>query len=84
MAPPLGQKTVLAIDPGFRTGCKMVCLDRQGTLRHTETIFPHLGTGGTAKARGRRLSRCVSVFTLRRLRWAMGRPEGRPKRSSGH
>ncbi|MDT3776834.1 Tex family protein [Nitrospira sp. MA-1] len=50
MAPPLGQKTVLAIDPGFRTGCKMVCLDRQGTLRHTETIFPHLGTGGAAKA----------------------------------
>ncbi|MCA9499533.1 MAG: RNA-binding transcriptional accessory protein [Nitrospira sp.] len=50
MAPPLGQKTVLAIDPGFRTGCKMVCLDRQGNLRHTETIFPHLGAGGTAKA----------------------------------
>ncbi|HBP87150.1 MAG TPA: RNA-binding transcriptional accessory protein, partial [Nitrospiraceae bacterium] len=50
MAPPLGQKTVLAIDPGFRTGCKMVCLDRQGTLRHTETIFPHLGTGGAANA----------------------------------
>ncbi|MDR4461677.1 MAG: RNA-binding transcriptional accessory protein [Nitrospirales bacterium] len=50
MAPPLGQKTVLAIDPGFRTGCKMVCLDRQGTLCHTETIFPHLGAGGTAKA----------------------------------
>ncbi|MEO6203095.1 MAG: Tex family protein [Nitrospirales bacterium] len=50
MAPPLGQKTVLAIDPGFRTGCKMVCLDRQGTLRHTETIFPHLGAGGAAKA----------------------------------
>lgn len=50
MAPPLGQKTVLAIDPGFRTGCKMVCLDRQGTLRHTETIFPHLGASGAAKA----------------------------------
>ncbi|HNP59709.1 MAG TPA: Tex family protein [Nitrospirales bacterium] len=50
MAPPLGQKTVLAIDPGFRTGCKMVCLDRQGTLRHTETIFPHLGAAGAAKA----------------------------------
>ncbi|MCW5785497.1 MAG: RNA-binding transcriptional accessory protein, partial [Nitrospirales bacterium] len=50
MAPPLGQKTVLAIDPGFRTGCKMVCLDRQGTLCHTETIFPHLGASGAAKA----------------------------------
>jgi uncharacterized protein len=50
MAPPLGQKTVLAIDPGFRTGCKMVCLDRQGNLRHTETIYPHQGAGGASKA----------------------------------
>lgn len=49
MSPPLGQKTVLAIDPGFRTGCKMVCLDRQGNLRHTETIYPHQGPGGAAK-----------------------------------
>jgi uncharacterized protein len=41
MAPPLGQKNVLAIDPGFRTGCKVVCLDRQGNLLHNETIYPH-------------------------------------------
>lgn len=41
MAPPLGQKSVLAIDPGFRTGCKIVCLDRQGKLLHNETIYPH-------------------------------------------
>ena len=41
LAPPLGQKRVLAIDPGFRTGCKVVCLDEQGNLRHTETIYPH-------------------------------------------
>ena len=41
MAPPLGQKNVLAIDPGFRTGCKVVCLDRQGKLIHNETIYPH-------------------------------------------
>ncbi|HPS62686.1 MAG TPA: Tex family protein [Bacteroidales bacterium] len=41
MAPPLGQKAVLAIDPGFRTGCKVVCLDRQGKLVHNETIYPH-------------------------------------------
>lgn len=41
LAPPLGQKNVLAIDPGFRTGCKVVCLDRQGKLLHTDTIFPH-------------------------------------------
>jgi len=42
LAPPLGQKAVLAIDPGFRTGCKTVCLDRQGKLLHHTTIFPLL------------------------------------------
>lgn len=41
LAPPVGQKRVLAIDPGFRTGCKVVCLDAQGNLQHYETIFPH-------------------------------------------
>ena len=41
LAPPLGQKSVLAIDPGFRTGCKVVCLDKQGKLLHNETIYPH-------------------------------------------
>jgi uncharacterized protein len=41
MAPPLGQKCVMAIDPGFRSGCKVVCLDNQGNLVHNETIFPH-------------------------------------------
>ncbi len=41
MAAPLGQKRVLAIDPGFRTGCKVVCLDSQGKLLHNETIYPH-------------------------------------------
>jgi len=41
LAPPLGQKNVLAIDPGFRTGCKVVCLDSQGQLMYNTTIFPH-------------------------------------------
>ncbi|MBO4398397.1 MAG: RNA-binding transcriptional accessory protein [Bacteroidaceae bacterium] len=41
MSPPLGQKRVLAIDPGFRTGCKVVCLDSEGNLLHNETIYPH-------------------------------------------
>ncbi|MHC1775097.1 MAG: Tex family protein [Lentimicrobium sp.] len=41
LAAPLGQKNILAIDPGFRTGCKVVCLDRQGRLLHNETIYPH-------------------------------------------
>lgn len=42
LAPPLGQKRVLAIDPGYRTGCKVVCLDVQGNILHNENIFPHL------------------------------------------
>lgn len=41
LAPPVGQKRVMAIDPGFRTGCKVVCLDEQGNLLHNEAIFPH-------------------------------------------
>lgn len=41
LASPLGEKRVLAIDPGFRTGCKVVCLDAQGTLLHNATIYPH-------------------------------------------
>ncbi len=41
LSPPLGQKNVLALDPGYRTGCKVVCLDAQGNLLHNETIFPH-------------------------------------------
>ena len=41
LAPPLGQKRVMGIDPGYRTGCKIVCLDAQGNLLHNETIYPH-------------------------------------------
>jgi len=41
LASPLGQKRIIALDPGFRTGCKLVCLDRQGKLLHNETIYPH-------------------------------------------
>ncbi len=41
LAPPVGQKRTLAIDPGFRTGCKVVCLDAQGNLLHNDTIYPH-------------------------------------------
>jgi len=42
LAPPLGAKRVMGIDPGFRTGCKLVCLDRQGKLLHHDTIYPHM------------------------------------------
>jgi uncharacterized protein len=48
LASPLGEKNVLAIDPGFRTGCKIVCLDRQGNLLHNETIYPHPPQNQTA------------------------------------
>jgi uncharacterized protein len=41
LSSPLGQKTVMGIDPGFRSGCKLVCLDKQGNLLHNATIFPH-------------------------------------------
>ena len=50
LAAPLGQKAVLAVDPGFRTGCKTVCLDRQGKLLHNETIFPLLSEKGRGEA----------------------------------
>ena len=50
LAPPLGQKSVLAIDPGFRTGCKLVCLDEQGNLLHNETIYPHQPQNETGKS----------------------------------
>ena len=48
LAPPLGEKNVLALDPGFRTGCKLVCLDKQGNLLHNETIYPHAPQNQTA------------------------------------
>ncbi|WP_410006510.1 Tex family protein [Aequorivita nionensis] len=47
---PLGEKRVLAIDPGFRSGCKIVCLDAQGNLHHNETIFPHAPKNDTSTA----------------------------------
>ncbi len=50
LASPLGQKRILAIDPGFRTGCKVVCLDEQGGLLHNETIFPHPPQNERSKA----------------------------------
>ncbi len=62
LSPPLGQKNVLAIDPGFRTGCKVVCLDRQGKLQHHETIFL-LSEKGTAEA-GSRVLVMVERFSI--------------------
>jgi uncharacterized protein len=50
LAPALGQKNVLALDPGFRSGCKLVCLDRQGRLLHNDTVYPHTGARGEREA----------------------------------
>jgi uncharacterized protein len=58
LAAPLGQKTVLAIDPGFRSGCKCVCLDKQGNLLHNETIYPHPPQSQTKLAASKILQLC--------------------------
>ncbi len=50
LAAPLGPKRVLALDPGFRTGCKLVVLDRQGDLLHNDTVYPHTGGGRVEQA----------------------------------
>jgi protein Tex len=63
LAPPLGQKTVLAIDPGFRTGCKVTCLDRQGKLLHHETIYPLLSEKGTREA-AEKVRECCRRFRI--------------------
>lgn len=63
LASPLGEKNVLALDPGFRTGCKVVCLDRQGALLHNETIFPHPPQNQTALS-VRKISSLVDAYKI--------------------
>ena len=58
LASPLGRKNVLAIDPGFRTGCKVVCLDRQGQLKHSDVIYPHTGDARAAADAARFATLC--------------------------
>jgi uncharacterized protein len=60
LAPPLGGKRVMGIDPGFRTGCKVVCLDRQGKLLHNDTIYPHTSAAQAEKAKETVLHLCES------------------------
>ncbi|AMM51692.1 transcription accessory protein [Rufibacter sp. DG15C] len=59
LSAPLGQKRVLAIDPGFRTGCKVVALDEQGKLLHYEAIFPHNGAGQATTAGHQVMAMCA-------------------------
>lgn len=63
LAPPLGQKRVLAIDPGFRTGCKVVCLDAQGNLVHNENIYPHPPVNKTSEAASK-LRKMVEAYQI--------------------
>ncbi len=56
LSPPLGEKSVLALDPGYRSGCKLVCLDRQGALVHNDNIYPHPPQNETAKSVSKMLS----------------------------
>ncbi len=63
LAPPLGQKRTLAIDPGFRTGCKIVCLDAQGALLHNDTIYPHPPVNEKVMAM-KKLSNMVEAYKI--------------------
>ncbi len=63
LAPPLGNKRILALDPGFRTGCKVVCLDEFGNLLTNETIFPHPPQKETAKAASK-ISQLVQAYKI--------------------
>lgn len=63
LAPPLGQKRVLGIDPGYRTGCKLVCLDAEGNLLHNETIYPHPPQNEYNKAASK-VSKLVTTYNI--------------------
>ena len=63
LAPPLGQKRILGVDPGYRTGCKLVCLDEQGNLLHNETIYPHPPQNEFQKSASK-VSKLVSTYKI--------------------
>lgn len=63
LSSPLGKKNVLALDPGFRTGCKVVCLDSQGNLLHNETIYPHPPQSETAMA-SKKITALVATYKI--------------------
>lgn len=66
LAPPLGQKRVLGIDPGYRSGCKLVCLDAQGNLLHNETIYPHAPQNETSQAM-RKVQKMVEAYNIQSI-----------------
>jgi len=66
LAPPLGQKRVLGVDPGYRSGCKIVCLDAQGKLVHNETIYPHAPQHETALA-SKKIAHLVESYDIQAI-----------------
>ena len=64
LASPLGSKNVLAIDPGFRTGCKIVCLDRQGKLLHNEVIYPTASSAGEVREAALALLSIIKKYAI--------------------
>jgi protein Tex len=63
LAPPLGEKRILAIDPGFRSGCKIVCLDEKGDLLYNETIYPHAPQNDTTLAM-KKIKSMVNAYNI--------------------
>ena len=63
LAPPLGEKRILAIDPGYRSGCKLVCLDEKGDLLYNETIYPHQPQNETAMAM-KKIKSMVNAYNI--------------------
>ncbi len=66
LAPPLGEKRILAIDPGFRTGCKVVCLDEKGDLLNNETIYPHAPQNETGMAM-KKIRSLVNAYNIQAI-----------------
>ena len=66
LAPPLGQKRVMGVDPGFRSGCKIVCLDAQGNLQHNENIYPHPPQNEHSQAK-RKLQKMVEAYDIQAI-----------------
>lgn len=66
LAPPLGQKRIMGVDPGFRTGCKVVCLDAQGNLVHNENIYPHPPQNEYAQAK-RKVQKMVEAYDIQAI-----------------
>lgn len=81
LSAPLGQKRVLGVDPGFRTGCKTVCLDEQGNLLHHEAIFPHPPKSMTFQA-AKAVEEMLRNITLKLSQSVTERQAGRQGSSS--